>query len=50
VRWHWNSRLHRAAPRQLAGFALFVAERAVVDAAEVVATARSAIRYRTPLL
>ncbi|MGH2923398.1 MAG: glycosyltransferase family 2 protein [Solirubrobacterales bacterium] len=50
VKWYWNPRINRVTPRRLAGFAVFLAERAVVDAAEVAATARSAIRYRTPLL
>ena len=37
-------------PRRIAALSAMLAERAVVDAAEVIGTARAAIRYRTPLL
>jgi hypothetical protein len=50
VRWYLAGRERPETPRQLARFAVFLAERAVVDGAEVIATARSAVRYRTPLL
>jgi glycosyl transferase family 2 len=37
-------------PRRLAGFAAYVCERSLADAAEVIGTVRAALRYRTPLL
>ncbi len=40
----------RLTPRGIASLSAMLAERAVVDAAEVIGTARAAIRYRTPLL
>ena len=37
-------------PRDVAALSVLLAEHAVIDAAEVIGTARGAIRYRTPLL
>jgi GT2 family glycosyltransferase len=49
VEYHWDRRV-QPTPRRLAGFAAYLCERAVSDAAELVGTARAALRYRTPLL
>jgi hypothetical protein len=45
----WDAR-HRPTPRRLAGFAAVLPERVISDAAEVFATARAAVKHRTPLL
>jgi glycosyltransferase involved in cell wall biosynthesis len=49
LEWHWD-RTVRPTPRRLAGFAAVLPERVLADAAELAGTARSAIKYRTPLL
>jgi GT2 family glycosyltransferase len=46
---HWDRRL-RPTPRRIAGFAAYLPERVLSDAAELVGTARAALEHRTPLL
>jgi GT2 family glycosyltransferase len=46
---HWDRRLEPT-PRRIAGFAAYVPERVIADAAELLGTARAALRHRTPLL
>jgi hypothetical protein len=49
VEHHWD-RTVEPTPRRLAGFAAYLCERTVSDAAELLGTARAALRHRTPLL
>jgi len=52
ARWNRKAapRKRLTSPRSVAALSVLLAERTVIDAAEVVGTARGAIRYRTPLL